>query len=80
MDGVEFGRERCNAGAEPLGVAKDGAGGELIRQYYTCHRKTTCRNDASAVRQVDGHKGAVERHRSRIAFYKNKLAFAGVDS
>ena len=40
----------------------------------------TCRIEASAAGQLDGLKGAVERHLNRFAFREGELAFDWVDS
>lgn len=39
----------------------------------------TCRIEASAPGQLEGLKGAVERHLNRFAFREGELAFAWVD-
>lgn len=39
----------------------------------------TCRIEASAPGQLDGLKGAVERHLDRFAFREGELSFAWVD-
>jgi uncharacterized protein len=39
----------------------------------------TCRIEASAAGQLEGLKGAAERHLNRFAFREGELAFAWVD-
>lgn len=39
----------------------------------------SCRLEASVPEQLDGLKGAVERHLNRFAFREGELAFAWVD-